>query len=162
MVLASGSGNDSLYAVLFSGSNPFSRNGLSALTTSFKMIVRALAPGVQSSSTIRCKRFSCIHVHALDSLIASAVVSAFKPRCAANPIASLAPRMWIPARTWCTIFMLLPAPMPPGTRYSLLASDMASRRNRPLSRAASGAPAIIESVPFAARKAPPDTGASIK
>lgn len=69
------------------------------LTTSFRIIVNALAPGSQSSSTILGNRFSCIHVHASDPLISSAVRLASNPSLAARPIASLAPRIWIPAST---------------------------------------------------------------
>lgn len=87
---------------------------------------------------------------------------ASSPSDAASPIASLAPRMWIAASTWCTIFMLLPAPIPPGTRYSLPGADISCSSARPLCSASSGAPAMMDSVPSAARLAPPETGQSTK
>lgn len=64
-------------------------------TTSFRIIVSALAPGFQSSSTILGNRFSNIHVQDPDfsSKTFAAVSRASSPNAAANPIPSLAARM---------------------------------------------------------------------
>ncbi|KAL5866660.1 hypothetical protein ACKVWC_011606 [Pyricularia oryzae] len=130
------------------------------MLVSLRMMVRALATGLCSGCRILGTRFSNIQLLPSEARMASRAFARSSPRCAANPMASLADRIWFAARTWWHIFMLEPAPTPPATMYSLAGSDMACRMSRPLAMASSDAPAMMDSVPSAARMAPPDTGQS--
>ena len=58
--------------------------------------------------------------------------------------------------------MLLPAPTPPGTRYSLSVSESVCRSGRAVCSAESDPPAMMDRVPSAARLVPPETGLSTK
>ena len=66
--------------------------------------------------------------------------------------------MWTPARSWLTAFIAEPAPAASPSRNTV--SAQAASTGSAAAKAAGVPEAITESVPAAARAAPPEIGAS--